>query len=389
MVPAMVIGSGRASSVSFGDPVPLEATASEPVIEVGPGGTVFVSGIYGVGGHSPLWRSDDQAASFNPVDFGTVYKRLPGGGDSDLVLGRDRRVYFLDLWAGSNSIAHSEDNGATWIDGTPFTTLPVSDRQWVALGKRDARTGKDTVYVVYHLIQPPQSIAFSRSRDGGLTWDLPVLPAGTGGALPGQIVADGDFVAFNYHAGNTMFFVYSRDAGTTWTTVKVTERPDVFEGNLTAVAMDPARRDDLAIAWINRRDFSVEVARSSDRGLRWGTPVRVSVDGKSNVFPWIDARKGKVAVAWYGANQPGDPNAVTGDWRVRYAESTDHGATFGRPVDATEVVKRGAVCTNGVLCESGRELGDFLQVAVDLGGRSLISYVDLVNGTSVVRQGPL
>jgi hypothetical protein len=233
---------------------------------------------------------------------------------------------------------------------------------------------------------------FARSRDSGLTWDWHAAPAGFGGALPGQIVSDGDFVAYNYESSGIMYLVRSFDAGTTWTRHQVTLIQEATQ-NLTAVTLDG---NDMYIAWINRFDYSVRVAHSADRGETWPLDEIVTVStGGTAMFPWVDARDGKVAVTWYGAdNATGNPNTVPGntEWKVKYVEAQPWVNGFTAPVDASQgVVKRGIICTAGISCTTGRELGDFLQVAIDLEGKSLISYVDLVcdpycRGANVVKQ---
>lgn len=378
-LPVLLLASSSASAPQFGPAVRMPGgSVSEPGIDIGADGTVFVNGIQGLPVHSKLWRSTDDAASFQQIAFPSPYNRFPGGGDADVAIGEGGRVYFLDLSAVSNSLARSDDNGETWVEGTPFTTLPVSDRQWIALGSHDTVTGEDTVYVNYHFIQPPQNIMFARSRDSGLTWEWHTAPSGLGGALPGQLVADGDFVAYNYASlSGVMYLVRSIDAGTTWTQHRVSTTSDVSGTTLTAVAMDG---NDMYIAWINRLDWSVRVSRSTDRGETWMTfPVTVSTGG-SSMFPWIAARNGKVAVAWYGAdNLTGDPNTApsSAEWHVKYAEAPSWDQGFGAPVDATTIAKRGRICTEGLSCSGGRELGDFLQVALDGEGKALISYVDI------------
>jgi hypothetical protein len=387
LVPALMLGSGRADGPTFGAPVRLTGcSGSEPVIEIGPDGTVFASPIPGLPVHSSLCRSISGGASFSSISFTRPYDRLPGGGDSDVAVGSGGRVYFLDLWAGSSSIAVSYDNGSSWTQGTPFTSLPLTDRQWIALGRR-MPDGKDTVYVVYHFIQPPQWFAFSRSRDGGLTWDWHTVPVMGVGAV-GSIVADGDFVGFTYSSpSGHQYFAYSTDAGATWKRVTAS----LFQngvGDITSVAIDPDNPSKLYIAYVSRFDRSVEVVRSTDRGQTWGLPVTVATNGMSNVFAWVAARNGKVGVAWYAGSRPGVPDSANGAWKVRYAESLDHGVTFGPDIEATGVVKNGSVCTSGLACNNvNREFGDFINIAIDAAGKSLIAFVRVTGGgASVVKQ---
>ena len=121
--------SSNASTPSFKDWVRVGSGITEPGVHIAPDGTIFVDGPAGAPtNHSKLFRSTDGGATFQETSWGTGFNRFPGGGDSDVafrVTPNGQRVYFLDLWAGSNSISISEDNGTTWTKGNPFTTLPL------------------------------------------------------------------------------------------------------------------------------------------------------------------------------------------------------------------------------------------------------------------------
>lgn len=165
-VPATMFVGARAAGPTFAAPVRASGGGSEPGIDIGGDGAVFVNAPSGLGVHSKLWRSLDGGASFQPTVFSTGYNRLPGGGDSDVVVAPGGRIYFLDLWAGSNSLTVSLDNGTTWTSGTPFTTLPLTDRQWIAVGARNPVTDKDTVYIasVDPAAEPAHACAIERRR---------------------------------------------------------------------------------------------------------------------------------------------------------------------------------------------------------------------------------
>lgn len=386
---ALAITPGRATTPLFSGPVRTAINGTEPGIDIGDDGSVFINVPSGLGARSELSRSTDGGRTFQRLVFPNPYNRLPGGGDSDVALGPDGHVYFLDLWGGSNSIVASDDNGATWTRGTPFTTLPLTDRQWIALGKR-MPDGQDTVYVAYQLIQPPSALSFARSRNGGLTWEHHAFPSGTVDSLPGQIVSDGDYVAISYVPQGTgqLWVARSFDAGDTWAVSRADTGGNVSQSIFSAagVALD---RNDLWVSFVDRSTFRIMAVRSRDRGATWDEPVAISDAGVTGMFPWIAARDGKVALAWYGASTAGDPNGVTAEniWQIQYAESVD-GSTFGAPVAATGTVKRGPICTRGLSCTANRELGDFLQLAIDGNGKSLITYVATAApvGTLVVRQ---
>ncbi len=380
---------GRASLPTFGVPVRAGLTGSEPGIDIAADGTIFVNAPSGLGLQSALARSTDGGAKYTRLSFPNPYNRFPGGGDSDVTLGAGGRVYFLDLWAGSNSIIASDDNGTTWTRGTPFTTLPLTDRQWIEVGARSP-AGTDTVYVAYQIIQQPSSLVLSRSRDGGMLWDHHTLPSGTVDSLPGQIVADGDFIAVSYipQGTGTLRVALSKDAGETWTQSVVEDSGDVaqqiFSG--AGLALDGAH---LYASYVNRRTNTISVVHSKDRGVTWDDAKTVSSPALTATFPWVAARGGKAAVAWYSADRSGAPSAMPAEaeWSVLYTETLDFADTFTPPVTAAPRVKLGPICTSGLSCTANRELGDFLQLAINAGQRSLISFVKATGpGVHVVRQ---
>lgn len=382
MIPAILLGGTSSAAPTFADPVRVSgARGFEQGINVMADGTVFIDEPAGLGAHSNLWRSDDGGATFTKLGFGTPWQRLPGGGDSDVVVTDDGRVYFLDLWVGSNSIAVSEDKGQTWTIGTPFTTLPLTDRQWIALGKRDPATGKDTVYVVYQQFQAPNWVMLSRSRDGGLTWDfhrpVPFLTGGVSGST-GKLVADGDYVAFTYDQRGLMHAAYSTNAGEDWTSTAISLFNDA-DNNITGTAL---AGNYLYSAWVNPNSYKIKFSASDDRGATWSYPAEISAGGGSAVYSWVAARGSKVAVAWYETPATGGPDNVpsTALWTVKYAESLDRGVTWTTPVAVTGDVKRGPICTNGLGCNSGREVGDFLTLTITHAGKSMITYYDAVCG---------
>lgn len=388
LVPVVLAGPAPAAP-SFLAPVGMPASGTEPGIDIAPDGTIFVNATTGLGIHSVLNRSTDGGASFQQMVFGTPWGRLPGGGDTEAAVAAGGRVYFLDLWAGSNSLTYSADNGATWARGTPLTTLPLTDRQWLAVGPRDPATGADTLYAVYQLIQPPGSVWLARSSDGGIVWDHHVQVS-SGDAFPGAVVADGDFVAVQwYHqASREVYVSTSHDRGATFTEHIVSYDADGSIWSQAGLALDGRH---LYSVSMDRTTLDVEVARSTDLGATWEPTVVVSDPAHGAQFPWIAARDGKVAVAWYGSDTyTGHSNdaPATAAWVIKYAESVDGGSSFSAEVTALppgDTVKKGPICTSGLGCNGNRELGDFLQVAIDAAGRAVISYVD-TGRTKIVKQ---
>lgn len=379
-IAVLAIAPGHAAAPTFAPWVTAGSGVTEPGVHVAPDGTIFVDGPAGTPGHSRLWRSNNDGASYSEVRFSTGISRLPGGGDSDVAIRPTpdgQRIYFLDLWAGSNSISISEDNGDTWIAGTPFTTLPLSDRQWIALGPADPLTGLDTVYVLYALIQEPRQVMIARSTTGGLTWDghfpAPALLAARG--FTGQLLGDEQgFLSFIWEDGGTLRAARSSDGGQTWSS-SAPIAGNVF-GLIPSTALDG---DTMHAVWVSNLGFTIQYARSNDRGATWSAPVTLSAGG-SNIFPWVDARDGKVAITWTAADSyTGNPNGapVSASWMARYIESVDGGSTWSARVDVGPA-KTGKICTTGLSCDldgsGGRELGDFQSVAIMPDGRSVIAF---------------
>lgn len=391
LVAALGFTSGHADGPMFGNAVRVGTGISEPGIHVAPNGIVYVDGPAGLGTHSKLWRSTNGGASYEAVNFGTGMNRMPGGGDSDVAT-RGSRVYYLDLWAGSNSLSISEDNGETWVVGQPFTSLPLSDRQWIALGTQDPVTGLDTVYVLYALIQEPRQVMLARSRTGGLTWDFhaPVPGVLSASGFTGQLASDGKkFLTFAWEDRGVLRVATSEDEGVTWATSEVSSR---VLSIIPSIALDG---EDIHVAWIDRNDYSVNTRSSRDKGTTWGAPHELSAPGTTNIFTWIDARNGKVSLAWYGVDttSPVQPDYVEANsrWMVRYAESTDRGATWSNVVDVA-LGKTGIICTRGLNCDlpggtGGRELGDFLSVVIDNDGKAMIAFGGRISsGVRVAKQ---
>jgi len=136
------------------------------------------------------------------------------------------------------------------------------------------------------------------------------------------------------------------------------------------------------------------MAKSGDRGNSFGGDKRLTPPGSTNLFPWVDARNGKVAVAWYGADVVASkPDNVPADtkWYTRYSESIDAGASYSAPVDVA-FARSDFICTAGINCDSTlggpghRELGDFLSVALDADGKALVTYVKIPSSVKVAKE---
>lgn len=392
------------------------AGGSEPGMAFLADGTLYVHATLGIPLHNPAWRLDPGATKFKLLSFTAPYNRLPGGGDADIAA-RGDDLFFMDLWAGSNSVTYSPDRGETWTQGTPLSTIPLSDRQWIAMGKETTNvlTGEaqNTVYALYQHIGAPPGLQLARSRDNGLTWDFHTgveTALGIGVSPPGHLISDGAaHLAIAGYTQGKQIVLQSFDEGVTWTHAAVTKHysnvEDSIGPQMTAVGLNPSNTQELATAYVVKSGvpgnpagkFELFVSNTRSSGKREDSDSnadnggweyrRVSLPGYTTYFPWIDYRGDKIATAWYQASKPGnfDPNTPPANnaWEVWYAESLDDGATWSAPerVDIAGQAKKGAICTKGLDCNADRELGDFLEILISPSGKSTISYVN-ANGSN-------
>src|SRR4051794_18206418 len=113
---------GAGSSAAAGAPITFDVprvvdpvhTYGEPDLRVAPDGTVYASGPQGTGVQRSIWNSSvDNGDSYRLVQdkklpsdpanltatFPTKSTLGPGGGDTELLVTHDNRVYYNDLYA--------------------------------------------------------------------------------------------------------------------------------------------------------------------------------------------------------------------------------------------------------------------------------------------------
>ncbi|HEV8359632.1 MAG TPA: sialidase family protein [Candidatus Thermoplasmatota archaeon] len=350
--------------------------------------------IYGCApGGSKLWISLDGGATFNVTSpqmaAGPAGVPHLGGGDCDIAVDPAGAVYYADLWLGSTSVAVTTDQGATWFDHPAASATVANDRQWLAT------TTAGTAFLAYNQLATGPWV--SRTTDGGRTWvPFPLFasaidPMGYKTQLDflfmGNIKADAQgllyvaWVAGNALAPNTLpAYPYvnalmvstSADQGQTWAHHAVTTSDTSLGYLIPALAIDAAGTPYVVWSQPNGEGFDVFVASSPDHGATWGAPVAVSEPGGSSVMPWVAAgAPGHVAIVWYGSNETADPNEVQGAWFVHIAQldgADTASPTFTRGLVSPMSNHQGPICTYGILCNGGRDLLDYFQVALDWDG---------------------
>src|SRR3954471_660901 len=382
--------SGVAGAAAFGTPVVVSGdNASEPGVDVAPDGTLYVNGPVGVlsnipGSPSNVYRSSDGGTTWTKLPA-SLKANLPGGGDSDIAISPNGTLSETDLWLGSSTVSTSSDKGQTWT-ANPIQGTVAQDRQWVTA------TSGGRVYHVVHQI--PSGLFVSRSVDGGLTYPQQVLAASaldqTGCVCPpGNIVSEdggllGDKVGGVYATSvGGVGFYRSTNGGLTFTnTTPGPASAATTNGAFPAVA--DGGNGHLAVVWqaVLGNTSTVWFTTSNDFGATWAAPRQIVTSGAS-LYPWIAYHGSKIAISLYHSDSAGTPDTVpaSAQWFESYLESADGGATFSalQSADPTPV-KTGIVCTGGINCADGRQLGDFQQVALDNAGHAVLAYDRVISG---------
>lgn len=354
-----------------------------------------------------FWASSDGGKTF-PRHAGIGAGN--GGGDSDVEVGLDHRVYVADLEAVATDICVSTDYGKTFTSGNAASSQdkcnsattsnqqgPENDRQWLSRGK------DGEIYLTYHDFTGGFPI-IERSNDKGASF----TPCGTildpqgkagqnyspsNGTLVAKPVVDSngaiyvevtepDLVAPPVGAKLNHLFLAVADGGCNGTTVfknySIYTDPGAELGKIfNAVAVDGGGTVYVVAGGITKAGqttTNVWLFTSHDHGKTWAAPVRVNTPNlKANVMPAVVGGLGKnqVAIAWFGTSTSGDPNTLTNEWRYYAATSLDGGKTFKQTTITKDVIHYGDICTQGVFCgllpdqPGNRNLADFSSMTVD------------------------
>ena len=252
----------------------------------------------------------------------------------------------------------SFDGGFTWTRGTlPVSTCaggPYSRATdpWVAFSP-DGTAHQVTLAFTGASQQPGSTDALmvSRSTDGGRTWSAPLSLIVDGGAFFNDketITADPRDSRFVYAVwdrligGNQspMMFTRTTDGGFTWETPRAIYGPPAGQtiGHSLSVLPDGT----LVDIFMQLQDQnSVNVIRSTDRGVTWSAPILVAASGAlgakdpetgtnirdSTILPEMAvAPDGTLYAVWQDARFTQQRDAIA------LSRSTDGGLTWSAPV---------------------------------------------------------
>lgn len=291
-----------------------------------------------------------------------------------------------------HTVTFSDDKGESWFPLSANACLtPPADHQTIVASK--PRVVKTVGYPNVVLVCS-NAILFARctrSLDGGMTFTPTgtpypgVDPAYNGelgpvcSALHGHLKAapDGTLYLPREHCGVTSLAI-SKDDGTTWTRVKVTDMKSI--GPDPSVAVDEA--GNVYYAFVSE-DGHAYLTHSTDAGSTWAEPVDITAPGLTATHFAVVAAgaAGKVALAYVGTDVPGGYDAEkeamdNATWHGFLAVIPD--ALADKPqVTTTRVNPADDPLVRG-RCGPGRcpGLTDFIDLVIDGEGRPWAALVD-------------
>lgn len=320
------------------------------------GGRTWLDGL--LPGTGPFNRASDPVVSYDPVRRVWIAATLGvtrggrSGPASGLVVTRS-----ADGIAWEPPIVVDSAGGALGFD-----------KEWIACDQWPASPLRGTCYLGYTDL-PSDGIALRASRDGGVTWSAPVTTAAGRpfevGAFP-VIRPDGTLVLLWAQEQDTIVAARSRDGGITLDVPSpaasfTVRRPDGIRS--IAIPYAAAGADGrvwaawegcLAAAPCQRQ--SVLVVSSAD-GVTWTAPVAIALPARSAYAPAlaVDRRSGRVGVLAYGAGPC--PSACT---ISAFLTETRPDGRFGSPRRLNAEPVRFVWTAQGRLGDrSGSMLGDY------------------------------
>ena len=227
-------------------------------------------------------------------------------------------------------VTKSTDGGMTF--GAP---IDISRNIGSSSSPQFAVTGNDVYAVWQAKTTGKYQIIFAKSTDGGATFSTPVnISNNSGDSSYPKITASGNniYITWSFTVTGKDFdvlFTKSTDGGATFST-PVNISNNSGDSGLPQMAVSG---NNVYVTWENNGlgNFEVFVAKSTDGGNTFTLPVNVSNNAAPSGAPQIIASGNNVYVSWM--------DKTTGNYDIFVAKSSNAGSTFGTPVNVSKTPK--------------------------------------------------
>ena len=230
-------------------------------------------------------------------------------------------------------------------DGSTYAGVTIvagsSDKQSIAVDTTGGQYS-DSVYIVMDN-SVGGTVVFTHSSDGGGTFASPVPVGGRHGAL--AVAPDGTVYIVTWDNGNLLHISKVHPGGTILTTniasIPIIPIPSPLPGGSFRTGNNPQIASDSYGIYVTWAEYGsgtseVEFTKSTDGGISWTRPTRVS-DGSSgeHFFPAIASFNGVIGIVWYDSrlNTKSSLNSLD----VYYAQSIDGGVSFSPNIRVTNI----------------------------------------------------
>ncbi|NHI03060.1 hypothetical protein DYY67_0181 [Candidatus Nitrosotalea sp. TS] len=276
-------------------------------------------------------KSNDGGSSFEKeVDLGNVNSGAP---DNMKIVASQGQIYatwqsFLDNKS-SIAFAKSNDNGTTFAPA-----VQISDNSKDSAFPQIAASDNH-VYVVWleRTTGDITNVVFAKSDDGGTTFDTPVPitshPGGNTG-IP-KIFAYGSHVYLMWEDNGAknfdVFLTSSNDSGNTFNSIPTNISNNTGDSGAPQMIVNG---NDVYAVWMDNSpgNFDILFAKSTDGGSTFAKPVNVSGDVQDSGYPQFAVVGNNVYVTW--------TNVITEkNYDILLAKSSDGGQTFGTPINVS------------------------------------------------------
>jgi hypothetical protein len=395
VIAAMIGAPGSSSSATtlgFVNYTPGSISSGEPSIGVSwkTGAVMYVNGtdVYRVTGFNPSTRR----STWTKV---TPRNSLTG---LDPILFTDpitSRTFASQLIGACSLMSYTDDDGANWTPSPLGCGIgTVADHQTVGGGPFAAPlTGGTALYpnAVYYCAQGLVVATCALSVNGGLSFGPATVMAnakqcsGPHGHIVVSPVDGTAYVPYGSCSRSQPSLFTSSDNGTTWT---VSHPDDIDTSNgLSDPAVAVGAKGTVYYGWPRASIHSTGpwsepyVAVSRDKGAHWTRKNVAPQLGLRNIefSTMIAGDDERAAFAFLGTTTPGNTQspAFRGIWHLYVSVTTDRGATWTTTnVTPSDPVQRGTICLLGLNCDTGRNLLDFMGMAIDKYGKIYVAYPD-------------